>query len=161
MAGQDSRLTGLAAYESSAKPQRQRSALGIGVTTLVTIIVVMLLTAFAVLSLVSARSNLRLSEMSMEMTQSYYAADSEATRWYAELDAFVATLEGSPSEYAEQLRSAGYEVQVSATAAGEVNGAEAGELRVTNGFTLNENRTLMVTIAVNDDRTTAIRQWQS
>lgn len=130
---------------------KQQSAMGIGVTTLVTIVVVLLLTAFAVLSLISANSNYRLSQMAIENTQSYYAADCDATLWYAQLDAYVAGLEGEPSSFAAQLRNAGYELIET----------EAGELMVTRGFTVSDYRTLMVTIAINDDNTTTIRQWQS
>ncbi|MDR2035614.1 MAG: hypothetical protein LBP91_02935, partial [Coriobacteriales bacterium] len=125
---------------SSGAEHKKRSALGIGITTLVTIIVVVLLTAFAVLSLVSARSNLKLSEMALTQTEKYYAADNEATVWYAELDAFAATLAGAPDEYEEQLRGGGYDASVT----------NEGELRVSKGFNINEHRTLMVTIAVND-----------
>lgn len=174
-ASQDSSLAtaSSAAGEYSSRRRRKRSALGVGVTTLVTVIVVLLLTAFAVLSLVSARSNLRLSEMAIEQTQNYYAADYEALSWYAELDAFAAALDGEPSEFADQLRSAGYEVEiVTQSSTGDENASEVtgsdqgstdtrGELRVANRFTIQENQSLMVTVTVNDDRTTTIRQWQS
>jgi len=136
--------------QATARP-RKRSALGVGVTTLVTIIVVVLLTAFAVLSLVSARSNLRLTDMAVSQTQSYYAADSEATIWYAELDVFAASLEGGPGEFAGQLSRAGYEVLEN----------EGSELLVSRGFSVSEFRSLIVTIQINDDKTTTIRQWQS
>ncbi|MDR1359287.1 MAG: hypothetical protein LBJ48_08080 [Coriobacteriales bacterium] len=135
---------------AAAEPQK-RSALGIGVTTLVTILVVLLLATFSVLSLVLARSNLELSQRAATQAQSYYAADSEATVWYAALDTFAATMEGAPTDFAEQLKEAGYEPQTS----------DAGELVLTQGFAINDQRTLMVTIAVNSDKTTTIRQWQS
>jgi len=130
---------------------KKRSALGIGVTTLVTIIVVVLLTAFAVLSLVSALSNMRLSEMAVSQIERYYAADSEATIWYAELDAVAAALTGSPDEYAEQLANAGYTLWQ----------GDEDVLLVTESFDLSEFRSLMVTVAINDDKTTTIKQWQS
>ena len=148
MANQD--VTPLINRQASASTKK-RSALGIGVTTLVTIIVVVLLTVFSVLSLVSARSNHRLAEMAMEQTQRYYAADTEATAWYGELDAFVATLEGEPEDFAGILGREGYTL---------INTAE-GELLVTNGFAVSEYRSLTVTVLINDDRTTTIRQWQS
>jgi flagellar basal body-associated protein FliL len=142
--------TELGVAQGATRTQK-RSALGVGIITLVTIMVVLLLAAFSVLSLVSARSDLRLSEMSTTQVQSYYAADSEATAWYAELDAFAAQLSGSPESYEEQLTLAGYLAESTAD----------GELRVSRGFAINDTRTLMVTIAVNDERTTTIRQWQS
>jgi len=130
---------------------KKRSAMGIGVATLVTIIVVLLLTAFAVLSLVSALSSLKLSEMAVAQGERYYAADTQATLWYAELDNFVAELKGEPESFAQQLESAGYEAVV----------ISEGETRIIRGFTMSEYRSLMVTIAVHDDKTTTIRQWQS
>ncbi len=140
----------LQATSQAAKGDRKRSALGIGVTTLVTILVVLLLAAFSVLSLASARSDLALSQRAVEQAEHYYAADSEATVWYAELDAFAANLTGLPDDYASQLQSAGYDVS-----------AEGSELRVFRSFALSEYQSLMVTIAINDDKTTTIRQWQS
>ncbi|MDR1087746.1 MAG: hypothetical protein LBL23_00410 [Coriobacteriales bacterium] len=136
--------------EAAAEPE-SRSALGIGVTTLVTILVVLLLAAFSVLSLTLARSNLELSERAATQAQDYYAADSEATVWYAQLDAFAATMEGAPWDFAEQLAQAGYETHATST----------GELSITQGFAINDQRTLLVTIAIYNDKTTTIRQWQS
>ena len=141
-------------YESDtqgAQKTNRRSALGIGVTTLVTIMVVLLLAAFSVLSLVSARSNLHLSEMTAARAEVYYAADSNATVWYAELDTFAASLSGDLSTFEGQLTRAGYDVEVTSF----------GEIRVMESFPINNNRNLVVTIAVNDDKTTIIRQWQS
>jgi len=147
MAQQNTQLV----HQQESPKTKKRSALGIGVTTLVTIIVVVLLTAFAVLSLVSALSNMRLSEMAVSQIERYYAADSEATIWYAELDAFAADLTGSPDEYAGQLTGAGYTLLQN----------DEGLLLVTEGFDLSEFRSLMVTITINDDKTTTIKQWQS
>ena len=130
---------------------KKRSALGIGVTTLVTIIVVVLLTSFAVLQLVSARSNLRLSEMAVNQIQNYYSADSEATIWYAELDAFAADLTGSPDAYTRQLIDSGYTLLQN----------DEDKLLVTQSFEMSEYRSLVVTVAINDDKTTTIKQWQS
>jgi len=148
MARQDAPL--LLNQQASAQTKK-RSALGIGVTTLVTIIVVVLLTAFAVLSLVSALSSMRLSQMAVSQIEHYYAADSEATLWYAELDAFAAGLAGSPDEYARQLAGAGYTLQQN----------DQDLLLVTQRFDMSEFRSLMVTVAINDNKTTTIKQWQS
>lgn len=134
----------------STHQTKQRSALGVGVTTLVTIMTVLLLVAFAVLSLVSARSNLSLSQMAVDQAQMYYSADSEATMWYAKLDDFTAEMSGDPETFSGQLSMAGFQVAT-----------QDGELRVTKEFAISETRTLMVTVQVNDDKTTTIRQWQS
>lgn len=138
-------------HEHTAQHTKKHSAMGIGITTLVTIMVVLLLAAFAVLSLVSARSNHRLAEMTVVQVENYYSADSAATSWYAELDDRAASLTGDQAAFVEQLVQAGYAAVLTAE----------GEVRVTQSFNLNENRLLTVTIAINEDTTTTIRQWQS
>lgn len=130
---------------------RKRSALGVGVTTMVTILVVLLLVVFSVLTLVSARSDVRLSEKALEQNQDYYRADGEATRWYADLDAAAALLEGESGTYAEQLIQAGYTLELTTE----------GELRVMQAFSINDSRQLVVTVAIHEDKSTSIRQWQS
>jgi hypothetical protein len=129
--------------------RKQRSALGIGVTTLITILVVMLLATFSVLSLVSARSDLHLSQMAVQSTQDYYAAESEATQWYAQLDSFLAT---KPSgDLRAALKQAGYVLLDSPT----------DDLVVSKVFPAGEKRKLTVSIAIAADGSTTIRQWQT
>jgi len=139
---------------SSHIPRRKekgRSALGIGVTTLITVLVVMLLAAFSVLSLASARSDIRLSRMAAQSASDYYAADSEATTWYAALDTFLDRANEPASGWEIVLRYAGYNVQQSAS----------GELQVREVFAMGSFRELVVTVAVAPDGTPTIRQWQS
>jgi hypothetical protein len=123
--------------------------MGVGVTTLVTIMVVMLLTAFSVLTLVSARSDLRLSTMAAEAAQQYYAADGVAEEWYAGLCAYLEDTQSADWEHS--LTEAGY----------EVSRTESGVLCVTEQFALGTNRQLNVTVAVNKDGKPTIIQWQS
>jgi flagellar basal body-associated protein FliL len=131
--------------------KKSRSALGVGVITLVTILVVLLLAAFSVLSLVSARSDYNLSTMATESAENYYKADSAATEWYAQLDEAAGKLTGSAELYQAALEDAGY----------TVNRTNLGELRVTQSFTMGAGRQLDVTVAVLNDKTTIIRQWQT
>jgi hypothetical protein len=79
-----SRLNG-----ARAKRRASRSSLGVGMATLVTIMVAVLLTVFSVLTLVSAHSDLLLSSKAIQATQAYYLADSQAEQWLAEVDAIV------------------------------------------------------------------------
>jgi hypothetical protein len=55
----------------------------VGVITLVTTLVVLLLATFCVLSLVQARNDLELATKASASTAAYYKADSAATQWYA------------------------------------------------------------------------------
>ena len=60
---------------------------GYGSATLLMLFSVLCLTVFAVLAFCSARADLRLSEHFAAMVAEYYAADAEATRIMAQLDA--------------------------------------------------------------------------
>ncbi|MGE4352472.1 MAG: hypothetical protein AB7D36_00105 [Oscillospiraceae bacterium] len=57
-------------------------ALGIGVITIFTVLIVLSLSVFAMLTLSSARADLHLSEINADTVSSYYAADIEAHRLY-------------------------------------------------------------------------------
>ncbi|MCL1847810.1 MAG: hypothetical protein FWF91_07600 [Coriobacteriia bacterium] len=137
-----------------------RSALGVGISTLVTIIVAVLLTTFAVLTLVTARADLRLSTRATESTQNYYAADSEAERWLADLDALVEeerVQERSPEQglthasLGSRLAAAQYTVQTT----------EDGGLLVRRSFSIDERRELVVEILIDTDYRLEVYRWQT
>ncbi|MDR0501169.1 MAG: hypothetical protein LBG97_08040 [Coriobacteriales bacterium] len=132
--------------------RKRRSALGIGVSTLVTILVVMLLATFSVLSLASARSDMHLSQMAAESSHDYYEADTWATRWYAELDArCVSQEELSASSRVSILKSVGYDASLD-----DIDGS----VIVNQSFPAGNTRTLQVSIAIEDNGTTSILQWR-
>jgi hypothetical protein len=110
--------------------------------------VAVLLTTFSVLALVSARADLKLSNKVVESTQSYYAADSQAEQWLAELNAFVAT--GHP-DLVERLALAGYTATT----------IEDGRVLVTGVFFLDTGRDLVVEVAFNSMGDRDILRWQS
>jgi hypothetical protein len=83
----------------------------VGLSTLVTIMVTVLLTTFAVLTLVSARADLKLSSMAITSTQNYYVADGEAEEWLAKVDTFV---HGEHGDLVADLSAAGYQYQLAA-----------------------------------------------
>jgi len=133
---------------SKRESGRGRTAIGVGVTTLITVLVVMLLATFAVLSLASARADESLTTLSTNSITDFYTADGEATTWYAELDAFIS--DTSSSDWETTLDDAGYTV-----------GYFNGEVQVYESFAMGAMRELRVTIAVATDGTTTVRQWQS
>jgi hypothetical protein len=155
---------------------RSRSAVGVGLSTLVTIMVTVLLTTFAVLTLVSARADLKLSNKTIESTQSYYAADSEAEEWLAALDAFARDEHG---DLVADLSAAGYQSVATAgarvdDAAGDGSGGDAagaggdgvlvgddGRIRVAATFPIDEKRDLIVEIALDREGEIDILRWQS
>jgi len=127
---------------------RPRTAIGVGITTLVTIIVAVLLTTFSVLTLVTARADLRLSNKAIESTQSYYAADSEAEQWLATLDNFVVR---GHSDLIMDLRSSGYQVSV----------AGDGRILVTELFSMDSKRDLLVEVAIDSKGRIDILTWKT
>ncbi|MDR1421928.1 MAG: hypothetical protein LBI64_03580 [Coriobacteriales bacterium] len=134
----------------TGKKARSRAAVGIGLTTLVTIMVVVLLTTFSVLSLVSARSDLNLTNKALQSMQDYYAADTAAEQWVAQLSR---ALEGASGEsLAAALEEGGYIYEF-----------EEGQMgyRVSEIFEIDTNRQLTVELAISDEGQFTILTWQS
>jgi hypothetical protein len=131
-----------------SKRAGSRSAVGVGLSTLVTIMVAVLLTTFSVLALVSARADLKLSDKAVVSTQGYYAADGEATQWLADVDAVVR--EGG-ADSAEALAAAGYTVTTT----------DDGRTGLSTSFAIDEKRDLIVEIALDSAGETDILRWQT
>jgi hypothetical protein len=127
---------------------RSRSALGVGLSTVMTVMVVVLLTTFSVLALVSARAELRLANRAIESTENYYAADGEAERWLADLDAFIGE---ERDDRDGDLASAGY--QVSST--------DDGRTKLTESFIIDDRRDLIVEVACDGAGEMDILRWQT
>jgi biopolymer transport protein ExbD len=128
---------------------KARTVVGIGITTLVTIMVVVLLTTFSVLALVSAHSDLRLSLLTNTAMEHYYAADARGQRWLAELDTFVGTTE--TGDRAAILMEAGYSVAT----------GDDGTLVVSEHFVVDMNRQISVTVEIDAQGTLTVTRWQS
>ncbi|MDR2493388.1 MAG: hypothetical protein LBD25_08050 [Coriobacteriales bacterium] len=145
-------MAGRNLVRKTAPPQQRSSgkgAIGVGITTLITILVVMLLAVFSVLSLSTARSDLRLAQMSAQAASDYYEADGRAQTWRARLVSTVIVT--PPAERGERLAKAGY----------AVTDGGPGVLLVTGSFAIDELRDLVVTIAVGTDGSCMVRQWQT
>lgn len=72
------------------------SPLGVGVITVITVLLVLTLSIFAALTISSARADLALSRINAGTVRAYYAADAAAARRYA---AFAAGDQGELEEY--------------------------------------------------------------
>jgi hypothetical protein len=131
-----------------SKKGSSRSAIGVGIATLVTIMVAVLLTTFSVLTLVTASADLRLSNKTVESAENYYAADGAAEQWLADLDAF---LEQNPSSTEADFTAAGFQVTTT----------EEGSLKASQEFSIDENRSLVVEVALDVDGSWDILKWQS
>ena len=66
---------------------KQTSPIGVGVISILTVLLVLCLAVFAALTLSSARADLALSRRNADTVQAYYAADAQAVRCY---EAFAA-----------------------------------------------------------------------
>lgn len=67
-------------------PQSGRSGaspLGVGVISIVTVLLVLCLTIFSALTLTTAKADLNLSRINADTVSAWYAADAEAARQYA------------------------------------------------------------------------------
>lgn len=63
------------------------SPIGVGVITLITVLLVLCLTIFSILTYSSAQADMRLSEVNAEAVAAYYDADAEAAELYAQFAA--------------------------------------------------------------------------
>ncbi|MCL2631974.1 MAG: hypothetical protein FWD45_02635 [Coriobacteriia bacterium] len=130
----------------------KKSGIGFGVTTLVTILMVLLLTTFSVLTLVSARYDHNLSRMTMDATGNYYAADREACEWLAELSDLV-----DSSDHADLI-----DLIAAASPDAVVAISESGDLLlVTRSFSIDNRNQLRVSIAIMADGRLTVVEWAS
>jgi hypothetical protein len=132
--------------------------MGVGVTTLVTIMVVMHQASFSIHSRDSANADWHLTQMAAGSAQRYYAADSEAEQWYAGLCGFLNSQDTTVTDWEPHLIDAGY----------KVSRTEAGILCVTEQFDMDADqqltvsrRQLAVTVVVDIQGKPTIIQWQS
>lgn len=82
------------------------AGIGVGSSSILAIFVVLCLTAFATLSLVSARADAKLTQKSVDAATDYYGADCAAEQRLAELAATVS--DTAPEQLSSVLTAAGY-----------------------------------------------------
>ena len=78
------------------RSEQASSPLGVGVITVITVLLALTLSIFVALTLSSARADLALSRINAETVKAYYAADAAAARRYA---AFAAGDQAELEEY--------------------------------------------------------------
>lgn len=89
------------------KQKNQRTIISTGTTSIVLTFVLLCLMTFSVLSLVSARTNLRLSERSAERTTQYYTAENAANDILIRVNSVLEdqlTLSVNEGDYYERVR---------------------------------------------------------
>jgi Tfp pilus assembly protein PilX len=135
---------------SKAKP---RPGIGLGITTLVTIFMVLLLTIFSVLTLATAEYDSRLSRQAIDASGEYYAADDAACQWLADVSTL---LESTPPER--------WAAAISSTNADSITSPrteDSGQLLVSRSFPINQRLELKVGLSISADGNITIIEWRS
>ena len=71
---------------NTGSTENRRSVTSVGITSLALIFVMLCLLTFSVLSLVSARADMRLSQRSARRTTAYYDAENQANDIYLKME---------------------------------------------------------------------------
>lgn len=136
---------------------------GTGVSTggvsLLVIFVLLCLTAFAVLSLVSAQADRRMTERTADSVTNYYAADSAAEETLAAIRRSVEQSRAEQDGLSFAQRSAR---AVRADVPGvSAEPADGGGVVFSYDTPIDENRTLYVSVAADDAGGYRITRWQT
>jgi len=124
------------------------AAIGLGVSSLLTVMAVLLLTSFALLSLLSANSDLLMSQKAAQAVKEYYAADCQAVTWMMHLTQTMAHTDEIPVDV--KLYQAGFEAEYTNEA-----------YIVNKTFSMGEKKNLIVSASVSTGGVIRILLWQS
>lgn len=122
------------------KGKRSGIRLSVGGSSLLVIFVILTLTTFATLSLVSANADYKLSQKSMSASTDYYKADTQAEKILGKLDAALAAISGG--DYLSQAETVLQEV------VGVTTQRDGDTLLAFYTVTINDVQDLNVTLAV-------------
>lgn len=143
--------------------KRDRSVISTGISSILTVFVVLCLITFAVLALSSARADLQYSEQTALRTSHYYEAEGRANRRLKEIDAGL--LEQYNSSKTENDYLNGLEVRFVQTEGINLNRTEDG-VRISFSEKIDDTAELNVELSVwypdeENDRLYRIEKWQS
>lgn len=119
--------------------KKQRVGLGVGGSSLLMVFIIVCLTTFATLSLLSANSDYKLSAKTAQSVSDYYAADGRATERLQQIDALIL------SGQAEEIVRLGLAEQT-------IDGYTYSEA-------INNSQSLQVTLRMQNNRCTVVG-WQ-
>lgn len=122
--------------------QRQDYRVGVGASSILMIFIILCLTTLGVLSFASARANLQLTNRRQVQVEAYYAAEAEAQRLLAQVDAALLKARGTPDVPQEDA--------VKALAALDERITVARDLTVHITIHASESQDLCLTLRVND-----------
>lgn len=118
---------------------------GVGGSSILVIFILLCLTTFATLSMVSANADLRLTEKSADAVREFYAADAAAEQLLAAADKAAP---GGVSAVAEAVPGA------------QVDQADGGALLVSYAVPVNESQELSVLLRIQPDGRCIREMWQ-
>ncbi len=96
---------------------RLPSNAGVGVASILLIVVMLCMTVFASLSLLTAKNDATLTEKTVAYTRAYYTADAHAQRIIADVAAALASGAALPKEVTQEGDTLSFSVPVNDTAA--------------------------------------------
>jgi hypothetical protein len=141
--------------------KKAKTAFGVGASTIVTIMVVLMLAVFSILAFVQSHSELRLSEMSVESLELYYNADTQAQEWLARVTALSASAGADAGagagadagDIAKRLKDAGIESTEAA--------ADGSGLAAQATFVIDEKRSLAAKALIDGTGSVRVVRWQT
>lgn len=136
------RQTHVALRQTKRQSERNDFFTAVGIPSLITVLVVMLLGCFAVLSLITARADARLAQKAAQAANDYYAADFAATKKLAELKLLV--------KESADLQAHGFDV---------IQTIDSGELICYN-IQIDENNSLKIEVSRLGSEIT-VTKWQT
>ncbi|MCL1880084.1 MAG: hypothetical protein FWF71_05660 [Actinomycetia bacterium] len=134
----------------AAKKRSNRPGIGVGLTTLVTIFVVLLLTAFSVLALASARADMSFSVKASQAVGSYYSAEREASQWVASVEDLIGGREAT----------AWQKDIVALKDNTEVRRVQSG-LQLSHNFEYDKTHVLEVHLLIAPDGSVKVTEWRN
>lgn len=134
----------------------------VGTATILTVFMVLCLSIFGVLSVVSAQADLKLSRKTGEMVQGYYAADTLGEETLSRVDRILGRAWESVERLPDTGRSQAYlrQARLLLEEEGmEVSAAEDGII-ISWSETAGEQRTLEISLRAGEEGSWEISQWQ-
>jgi len=129
-----------------------KSSIGVGVSTIVTIFMVLLMTTFSMLTLASAKFDYNLSRLTNQATGDYYAADCQACQWLAEVQSIVD--EQPPGQWIDSIGSLNPDTRVDQQTDNQA-------IVVYTSFRIDSKRFLDVSISIDGTGRIQIIDWIS
>lgn len=127
--------------------ERRNTGVNVGGSSILVIFILLCLTTFATLSMVSAGADLRLTERAVAASRDYYAADAAAEQTLADIDQAVRDTNRVPDDSflgrcKDNIAKAAPQADIQ---------EQGGDLLVRYSQTINENQELSVALRISGD----------